>query len=193
MTKPKDIPASGRGDELPSYIIEEMNKNWHRAAREFWGIFPGAPKFCTDEQAADELRSHYEQSGKVTRATWPIKRHVLNALVLDLICASFPEGHPPPESLLKVMKAALDLPADHDISSWVLNDGRDGRGGVNKRAWYEAINLDRAYYEEHQKEMPLRELEREVASRTGGGAYRSTLRKWRQLPRYREEAELPPL
>jgi len=184
MTKP---------EELPAWMDEDMEKNWHRYVRQFWPQIPGGSHFGTEEQAADKLCRHYEKSKKLARANWPIKRHVLNALVLDLVCASFPEGHPPPESLVRVMKAALDLPADHDIGGWVFNDARDGRGVVNLRAWSEAVNIDRAYYDEHQKEMPLRELEREVDSRTGQRAYRTTLRRWRKLPRYRKEADLPPL
>jgi len=82
MTKP---------EELPAWMDEDMEKNWHRYVREWWGLIGGAPH-GTDEENADKLRGYYEQFEKSGDS--PIKRHVLNALVLDLICESFPEGHP---------------------------------------------------------------------------------------------------
>jgi len=91
------------------------------------------------------------------------------------------------------MKAALDLPADHKVGSWVYYGGRDGRGGLNKETWAAAVYIEGKYYDEHSDLMPLRQLQREISRSTGQKAYLTSLRAWRNQAEYRRSAGLPML
>jgi hypothetical protein len=48
------------------------------------------------EETAGKLTAVYAEQGGKPLGEWRVPRYVLRKLTLDLMCASFPEGHPPP-------------------------------------------------------------------------------------------------
>src|SRR5260370_22837579 len=90
--------------------FRERKRNWHTWVTGNWSEVGGSQHSV--QETADKLTASYiEQRGAVPR-------HVLRKLTLDLLCASFPKGYPPPAALVRLMKCALELPESHEVGSW---------------------------------------------------------------------------
>ena len=151
-------------------------------------------KIGTAEEMAARLAAAYDGAYDDDAKTFRNLRHVLRKMTLDLVCASFPENHPPPDAIVELLRRALDLPKDHEIGGWPLTAGtRDDRGGVDHEMWATAMQFDHEYRIEHDECMPLRELARRVKERLGREPDRKSLRRWREQPDYWAEYsdELP--
>jgi hypothetical protein len=112
---------------------------------------------------------------------------------LDLMCASFPEGHPPPDALLELMRWVLRLPAGHTIGGWcaeldtALKPKKDLRGKPDFANQRKAADIAARYYETERKEMSAHRLAKAM-----GHTSTSTVREWMSQPAWRQLAGLPP-
>jgi hypothetical protein len=158
--------------------------NWHTWVTQFWSEVH-QPHGTVEEQTARLAAIYAEQRGKPLNR-WRPKRHVLRKLALDLMCANFPEGRPPPEALVTLMRRALDLPEDHEVCSWPVAAGAwDDRGDPDHKARSAAMQIDLEYIENHAgQHMPLRELQRRLKAELGRKLDRKSLRRWRKNEAY---------
>src|ERR1700683_33266 len=101
MTKRKHSAAGG-----PSAAVARlMNRDAHRYTTQFWDE---VIHICGSvEERAEALLTLYAAQRRKPAGLWGVKRHVLRALTLDLVCASFPEGHPPPRQIVQLLQVAL--------------------------------------------------------------------------------------
>jgi hypothetical protein len=162
-------------DEPENMMDRDHRLNWHRWVRQFWPGYRGPVEQTAGRLVADRSR---------------IKPHVFRKMALDLMCASFPEDHPPPEALVKLMKCALDLPENHEVGGWAVYGNHDDRGRVDHEARNAANLIDNLYRIEHDEQMKLRELERRVTAQLGRSPDRKSLRDWRGARDYWKDFEL---
>jgi hypothetical protein len=181
VTKTRPKPAAAERDALE----REIEHDWHTWVTQFWGSEVGGPRGTVEEQTAKLAAIFGEQRGKPLGA-WHPKRHVLRKLALDIMCANFPDGCPPSQALVTLMRRALDLPDDHDVGGWPMTAGTwDDRGDPDHEARSTAMELDWEYIEAHAgHHMPLRELQRSVKKNLGREPDRKSLRKWREQNAY---------
>jgi hypothetical protein len=184
---PKPQPRRA-DDELEGKMRAEFERkvrdNWHTWVTQFWSEVH-QPHGTVEEQTARLAAIYAEQKGKPLSA-WHPPRHMLRKLALDLMCANFPEGHPPPDALVALMRRALDLPEEHVVGAWPLFAGTwDDRGDPDHEARSAAMQIDLEYIEEHAgHHMPLRELHRRLRDKLGRETDRKTLRAWRKQGAY---------
>ncbi|MCO5129063.1 MAG: hypothetical protein M9932_00685 [Xanthobacteraceae bacterium] len=157
-----------------------IHRDWHRYATQFFGEF-GIPQ--SPDEAAKKLFSIFLKWHKKPSGEWNPKRHILRAMALDTMVASFPEGSPPSEKLIDMMKLALGLPDYHRVGSWLGDEGAaDGRGKPDLSARRVAEDADKKYLREHDGEwMPLAAFARQLGKPE---SYRRTLRRWRARADY---------
>ena len=142
-------------------------------------------KIGTAEEMAAKLAAVYDAQRSQPPSRWPIKQHVLRKLTLDLVCASYPEGHPPPSAIVELLRRALDLPESHEVGTWPLIAGlRDDRGGTDHEMRAAAQLIDEEHLVEHDEYMPVYRLAQLVEGKLGRKPDRKSLRKWRDEPDY---------
>jgi hypothetical protein len=190
------MPQGAKGltrseDKMPAALSRELERNWHRSVMQFWAeVWPNLGS--VEERAARLAAVYAAQRGKPLNS-WKVKRHVLRKLALDLICASFPEGHPPPAALILLMKRALDLPESHEVGGWPIVAGtHDDRGDPDHEVRNTAMLIDWKYLEEHDKWLPLRKLAKLVQETLHREPDRKSLRRWRCEKDYCGGLWLPP-
>jgi hypothetical protein len=181
--------------DAPSREVTELAlKDWHRVVPlQFWMEVDGAPQLGSAAERAERLVSILKEK------PCAFSDHILRALALDLMCASFPSDHAPPEALVSLMKRALGFSEKHEVGGWMLNhvdnDGRikDRRGNPDVEAWMAATIIEREHIRANGKPISLRKLLKEVKLRLPGYSANSTttLRDWRREPDYQKLAELP--
>jgi hypothetical protein len=133
------------------------------------------------EETAGKLTAVYAEQGGKPLGEWRVPRYVLRKLTLDLMCASFPEGHPPPAALVRLMKYALELPESHEVGSWPVIAGKhDDRGEPDHEMRTLAMHMDQHYLRAQGYFMPLRELARRVEKELHRKPDRTRLRQWRR-------------
>jgi hypothetical protein len=119
-----------------------------------------------------------------------ITPHLLQALALDLMFASFPEGtEPAPVSLPdgtvlapgveRLMVLALGLPADHEAGDWERKFLQRRGGGADREAFDHAWLIDHSYFLKHGARMPDKELARWLQAE-GRDTTSTTIREWRK-------------
>jgi hypothetical protein len=160
--------------------LREKQRNWHTWATQNWEKVDWSHHGPVEE-TADKLAAIYaEQRGKPL-GEWRVPRHLLRKLTLDLVCASFPDGHPPPAELVRLMKHALELPESHEVGSWPFIAGRhDDRGEPDHEMRLLAMRIDQGYLMDHGDFMPLRTLARRVEKELHRKLDRKVLRQWRR-------------
>ena len=129
------------------------------------------------------LITRLTEQRKIPRSEWKPPRPLIHALVLDVMCASFPDKHGPPPNLIELMRLALDLPASHRVGAWaVWSRGRSSQGGADHRAHTTAKLLDAQHYREHGSLMGLRTLAQKTQQTLNLPASpdRKSLREWRK-------------
>jgi hypothetical protein len=178
-------------DLPPPWLKEEMEKDWHQQILQNWGLVEGSPG-GTLEQRAAELHRRAEGEVKETRNP----KYQTRALALDLLCASFPEGRPPPDSLVVLMRCILKLPKDHTVGGWMgALPIDDPRGSPTLSAMEMAAKIDSDYFHSEAVRgrdlMPVRRLSK-VLKAQGYKTSPATLRKWREDDNYKQLAGLPP-
>lgn len=162
----------------PSWLEEYSKRNWHKSVTQFWAEVTD-PHGSVEEMAERLATIYAEERGKALNR-WRVKRHVLRKLTLDVVCASFPAGTPPPDAIVQLLKRALDLPESHQIGAWPVDAGKwDDRGDPDHEARNTAMLLDWEYIEEHNDYMPLRMLQKRVKDKLGREPDRKSLRSWR--------------
>jgi hypothetical protein len=161
-----------------------LRAHWHKSVTGAW-TWIAAPRGTVEERTARLADIYAEQRGKPL-GQWRPRRHVLRKLALDLMCANFPDGHPPPDALVTLMQRALDLPEKHVVGAWPLEAGTwDDRGDPDYEARVAAMELDLRYIEDNAgKHMPLRELQRRLKGKLGREFDRKSLRQWRNEEEY---------
>jgi hypothetical protein len=167
---------------LVSELPEEKRRNWHRRITQWWMDVYSPPPGVNDAEQLLKDRDRF-------------KPHVFRALALDLMCESFPEGHPPPEPILKLMKAALDLPEDHELGGWAVHPWRsgndvlpDGRGSPDRNAQDITYRIDCEYFQTHSgRWLSYGKLAKQASSELGRKISTASLRAWRK--QYREWVE----
>jgi hypothetical protein len=128
----------------------------------FWDL-PGT----TPEEKATAILARAHEYQKVH----------LRGLALDLMLACFPEAGPP-QAVVEVMRHALDLPRDWWLYPFETDDRR---GKPHDKAKILANAVDREYKREHERNMDLRALSRELNERLGTDKdWRATVREWRK-------------
>jgi hypothetical protein len=164
MNKPRRI-------DLVPISDEDIRQNWHRRVTQFWGEVYNPPP-GTD--MAEQLLKDRD---------W-LKPHVFRALALDFMCATFPEGSPPPDALVNVMKAALGLPEDHQPGGWMVHPWRnvsaDGRGDPDREAQIACFFADIEYFKQQKKWMSHKELAHRVSREMQRTISPWTVRAWRR-------------
>lgn len=170
-------------NDLQGWIEKDMELNWHTWVTQHWDEITN-PIGSVEEKAKRLATIYAEQRGKPLNS-WRVKRHVLRKLTLDLVCASFPDGNPPSETIIKLLKLALELPDTHEVGGWPVTAGIwDDRGEPDHEARNTAMLLDLEYIEVHDDYMPLRTLQRGVKAKLGRVPDRKTLRRWRSSQVY---------
>jgi hypothetical protein len=136
-------------------VVQMMKRDAHLAATQLHGL-GGTSK----QQALRLTKLFAAQRGK-PMGRWSPKRHVLRAMALDVMCASFPDNLPPSPELIDLMRVALGLPDGHRVGA-EPESLKDGRGKPDNAAREKAFAADRAYLRTHGKLMPVAALAREV-------------------------------
>jgi hypothetical protein len=102
--------------KMPDHIQRDIRHNWHRHVMQFWPEVYNAARTGNIDAVAKQLLADQSR----------LKSYAFRVLALDLMCASFPKGQQPPDAVVKVMKAALGLPEDHQVGGWMVHPWRDG-------------------------------------------------------------------
>ena len=79
--------------------LREKKRNWHTWVTQYWDEV-GWSHHGSVEDTANALAAIYAEERNKPLSQWRERRHVLRKLTLDLMCAHFPEGHPPPAALV---------------------------------------------------------------------------------------------
>ena len=150
-----------------STVLKKFKSDFHRDVPLRWWAelhelqWPNEPPTRgTNKQRAEKLIETFDLQKDIAPGLKKVKDHILRKLTLDLICASFPEGHPPPNELVSLLKRALGLPESHKVGGWLVTHGmRDYRaGGIDHEARQTAWQLNSDYYMKHCKPMPIKTL-----------------------------------
>ncbi len=161
--------------EMIPTIKEQVWQDWQNLRGD-------APGGTIDERIAFLIARLTEQRNK-PRGEWKLRRHVILAMALDLMCVSFPDKHGPPPNLVELMRLALDLPANHRVGEWaVWSRGRTSQGDTDHRVRAMAKLFDAQYYREHKSLMRPSDLARKIQTRFNLDAppNRKSLRDWRK-------------
>jgi hypothetical protein len=159
--------------------LREKKRNWHTWVTQYWDEV-GWSHHGSVEDTANALAAIYAEERNKPLSQWRERRHVLRKLTLDLMCAHFPEGHPPPAALVRLMKYALELPESHEVGSWPVTAGRhDDRGDPDHEMRTLAKRIDQRYLGEYGNFMGLRTLARLVEKQLHRKPDRTRLRQWR--------------
>jgi hypothetical protein len=162
---------------------KEALLNERMAAMYFWPEVINVPGATVEEKAV-HLAARKAQ----------ILPHVWRKLLLDLVVDITPLDMPVPNTLIALLRDALELPENTEVGGWVLTAGmRNDRGAPDHEARECASLIDRNYLDKqlthkppllHASPMPLNELRRKVREELGRTPDKKSLREWRKSSDY---------
>jgi hypothetical protein len=180
--------ATQEDNAMPAELAALVAEDWHRRILQFYGDGAGKSVARRLEDLLNQIER--EQAAAPNRKS----KYTTRAQALDLMCASFPAGHPPPEALVHLMRLLLGLPSDHGVGGWVIELGAPGkvsdRRGAPKRderMLAASIELKR----EGLEPMGTRAVARELGRQLGRRIEPRLIREWRKDTGYCEMADLP--